>query len=375
MWYSKLVFAQVDEIIVQQWMKKINDAQSLPDAEERSDALNDLMLEYFDSNLDKRYYSIIYEPLRKLHYESLQKAIDLARRAFPQAVKKIVPKNVNIARKVIQQPALTSQARKVGNRAYEKAYGDFINNAKRSGQATNTPAFENQARNIAERAQRDAINKHQQYMTRVHQGTRGGRAMAEQAGPAPVTNQPIGWWGPRGDWALGGSAVALTGYGLTRGEKQPNPNQLHQFLESSRQRYKPQFYQPHDYNPQEYYPHYYPQNYYTFADNENQFEKISANLSKNFIKLAKKHNMIIELGDNGLENSHQQPFPPTSECKYCGGDARIAFTAMEKGNSSEEVSKLHPNKGKGNYWLHDSGAFAVYLCKDCLEASALYNQA
>ena len=32
-------------------------------------------------------------------------------------------------------------------------------------------------------------------------------------------------------------------------------------------------------------------------------------------------------------------------------------------------------KGKGNYWLHDCCAVAVYFCKNCLKTTTLNNQA
>ena len=65
--------------------------------------------------------------------------------------------------------------------------------------------------------------------------------------------------------------------------------------------------------------------------------------------------------------------------------ARIGFVAHEgMSNRSEvilstgkipgHVCDLHPNEGKGGYWLHDCCAIAVYFCKECLDTTALYNQ-
>ena len=99
---------------------------------------------------------------------------------------------------------------------------------------------------------------------------------------------------------------------------------------------------------------------------------------KGFIKLADKiDDIIVEFGEDGLDNSHQQKFPKTTPCKHCDGEARIAFTLMETGENWEKkkyICDLHKNR-KNSMWLHDCGAFAVYLCKKCLEPSALYNQA
>lgn len=99
--------------------------------------------------------------------------------------------------------------------------------------------------------------------------------------------------------------------------------------------------------------------------------------AKGFYKLADRlDNVTVEFGKEGLDNSWQKKFPSTTKCKHCGGNARIAFTLIEDGeNNNQKICDLHHNDGKGDYWLHDAGAFAVYLCKDCLEASALYNQA
>ncbi len=98
--------------------------------------------------------------------------------------------------------------------------------------------------------------------------------------------------------------------------------------------------------------------------------------------------MKVTLGKAGLEESWQNPFPETTECCCCSGEARIGFVAHEsrdevlatresQGHNPEAVAvhELHSNKGaKGNYWLHDLCAVAVYFCSDCLKTTALYNQ-
>lgn len=84
---------------------------------------------------------------------------------------------------------------------------------------------------------------------------------------------------------------------------------------------------------------------------------------------------IVALGKEGLGNSYQNEFPPETKCCRCGGISRIGFVAMEEyDKESKAVCNLHLNKGKGNYWLHDLCAVAVYFCKDCLQPTALYNQ-
>jgi hypothetical protein len=74
--------------------------------------------------------------------------------------------------------------------------------------------------------------------------------------------------------------------------------------------------------------------------------------------------------------SWQDKFPKTAKCA-CRGTARIGFVAhegLEEVDGDWRVYSLHPNKGKGNFWLHDSCAVAIYFCKECLNPPALYNQ-
>jgi hypothetical protein len=94
-------------------------------------------------------------------------------------------------------------------------------------------------------------------------------------------------------------------------------------------------------------------------------------------KLADKiKDMEIKVGKEGLDNSHQQSFPDTVKCVHCNKDAEIAFTARERGH---EIAHLHNRSLRMNQgadlWPHDSTAFALYLCKKCLEPTALFNQA
>ena len=88
--------------------------------------------------------------------------------------------------------------------------------------------------------------------------------------------------------------------------------------------------------------------------------------------------MKITFGEKGLTKSWQAEFKPETKCCRCGGTARIGFVAHEDRDENIPFEKrlcgMYENKGKGNYWLHDCVAVAVYFCKDCLETTALYNQ-
>lgn len=92
--------------------------------------------------------------------------------------------------------------------------------------------------------------------------------------------------------------------------------------------------------------------------------------------------MKIYLGTKGLKQTWQEPFPETIKCHKCNGEARIMFVGIEA-NEPREASEsrekyicdLRDNGGKGDYWLHDACAVAVYLCKECFEPNALINQA
>lgn len=87
--------------------------------------------------------------------------------------------------------------------------------------------------------------------------------------------------------------------------------------------------------------------------------------------------MEVTIGKEGLHMSWQEIFPEETECCRCKGPARIGFVAVERGDMTDikSVASLHENRGKGSYWLHDLCAVAVYFCRECLEPTALYNQA
>lgn len=85
--------------------------------------------------------------------------------------------------------------------------------------------------------------------------------------------------------------------------------------------------------------------------------------------------MKIYLGKSGLDKSWQLPFPETTHCNQCGGKARIMFVVFEGSKSKRYVSYIRENGGKGDYWVHDAIACAVYLCADCFSPIAILNQA
>lgn len=84
--------------------------------------------------------------------------------------------------------------------------------------------------------------------------------------------------------------------------------------------------------------------------------------------------MNIYLGESGLNESFQKPFPKTVGCHKCGGMARIMFVVAEGTREEKYISELHENH-KDKYWPHDACAVAIYLCEGCFEPNALINQA
>ena len=108
--------------------------------------------------------------------------------------------------------------------------------------------------------------------------------------------------------------------------------------------------------------------------------------AKELLRVARELlSMDVTLGEEGLDKTWQAKFPETTECCRCGGEARIGFVGHE-GMTEEDkavwprdfnqfVCDLHKNEGKGGLWLHDCCVVAVYFCRECLEPTALYNQA
>jgi len=96
-------------------------------------------------------------------------------------------------------------------------------------------------------------------------------------------------------------------------------------------------------------------------------------------RMPKTSRKIIEIGEDGLDQSWQEEFEPAVDCVHCGGEARIAFVYKEASPTKKGeklVVDLHHNDPKGDgFWPHDAVAVAVYFCKDCLEPTAKFNQA
>ena len=97
--------------------------------------------------------------------------------------------------------------------------------------------------------------------------------------------------------------------------------------------------------------------------------------------------MKVYLGQASRTQSWQKPFPEETDCCRCGGQSRLGFVAIEEAGEDHYLCNLYENnpppkldqalkvKGDFGYWFHDAVAVAVYFCRDCLEPTALYNQA
>ena len=87
--------------------------------------------------------------------------------------------------------------------------------------------------------------------------------------------------------------------------------------------------------------------------------------------------MKITIGKDGLTKTWQKEFTETTKCCMCKGISRIGFVAHEglqgKLPDKKSISSLHTN-GDDGFWLHDYCAVAVYFCKNCSKATAIYNQ-
>ena len=86
---------------------------------------------------------------------------------------------------------------------------------------------------------------------------------------------------------------------------------------------------------------------------------------------------MIYFGEKGLKKSWQDKFPKSVDCINCKGadSAGIGFVYFESGREKNHLCSMNINRGKGKLWFHDCVAVAVYFCRECLEATALCNQA
>jgi len=80
--------------------------------------------------------------------------------------------------------------------------------------------------------------------------------------------------------------------------------------------------------------------------------------------------------DETRKISFQNDFPHITNCCRCDKRARLGFVAYETSGRKGKKFVCHIWETKPKrLWLHDACAVAVYFCKDCLEPTALYNQA
>lgn len=88
--------------------------------------------------------------------------------------------------------------------------------------------------------------------------------------------------------------------------------------------------------------------------------------------------MSAYIGEEGLDETWQASFDATTECVFCGADARIAFVgyekSLQKGGEEKYIYEMHPNI-PDNMWVYDACSVALYLCTQCLEPTAVMNQA
>ncbi len=89
--------------------------------------------------------------------------------------------------------------------------------------------------------------------------------------------------------------------------------------------------------------------------------------------------MKVVIGNDGLDYTFQDDFTENIKCVHCGSMARIGFVAHEldekvTSEGGQYVCHLYDNED-GKMWVHDACAVAVYFCTECLDTTAIYNQA
>ncbi len=86
----------------------------------------------------------------------------------------------------------------------------------------------------------------------------------------------------------------------------------------------------------------------------------------------------VKLGLKGTDDSYQNKFDDEVSCVHCSSKARLAFVMKEKYIEDQDdthLCDLYENHDGGKLWPHDLTSFAIYLCGECLEPTAKFNQA
>lgn len=85
--------------------------------------------------------------------------------------------------------------------------------------------------------------------------------------------------------------------------------------------------------------------------------------------------MQVRKGVSGCKLTWQEDFPEKMQCSHCGGSADIAIAVREISVSDMKNPVCSLYGRESGKWPHDFIAIAVYLCRKCLEPTALFNQA
>lgn len=85
--------------------------------------------------------------------------------------------------------------------------------------------------------------------------------------------------------------------------------------------------------------------------------------------------MKIYLGETGLHKTWQEPFLKTIKCHKCKKNAKIMFVGFEDDDEEYICNLQRKNRKKGELFVHDCIAIAIYLCPFCFEITGEMNQA
>lgn len=99
------------------------------------------------------------------------------------------------------------------------------------------------------------------------------------------------------------------------------------------------------------------------------------------------HPFKVTFGKEGVKQSWQGDFPVSVPCAQCTNDTvpavnfKEVFLGIQEGWIQNCVAAVHdhnenPDDRRNNLlWPHDYCAIQIYLCRHCMMASVLYNQA